>query len=199
MEINEKGLWKREMNKDKENIFGLSLINIPYLNLRNEFKKNYRFIFSTGLDEYLKSPHGSIETPYGIWIASSDSLMTFILQKSILGLESYLPIALKLTANYLGRLTDTLHNEIDEAYGCKVLFKEVPKLVDPEISMHKCNAKFYDDTVKFYKLVRNPLFHGREIHNADVVSLRASFNHINEIYKWIDSWNASDRVLNAPK
>ncbi len=167
--------------------FGIKLNNIAELGLRLEFKKNYGFICSSALDEYLKSPVNSLGTPYGKWTASPDSLMTFILQKSILGVESYLPIALKNKANQLGRLNE-LFEAIDEAFGWRVLFKTIPKIIDPVIDLEECNKQLYQNNEKFYKQVRNPLFHGCEIQNSDVVSLRASFSHIKEIYMWIDGW-----------
>jgi len=177
------------VNMGKEGTeFGIKLNNIPFLNLRNEFKKNYGFISSAAFEAYLNAPQEPIKTPYGVWSAPSDHLMTFILQRSILGVESYLPIALKSTAHNLGVATNELFYKIDNAFGWKALFKEVPKLVSQEINLHRNNAQLYEKAEKFYNEVRNPLFHGREINGADVDSMRAAFSYINEIYMWIDEW-----------
>ena len=172
--------------------FDVKFSNMPFLNVRNEFKINYRFVNSNSLDTYLALPHGPYVTPYGTWTASLETLLTIVLQRAILGVESYLPIALKCKAHDLLVATDELVGEIDNAHGANNLFHRIPKSIDPSLSLCTSDNGLYQETLDFYEFVRNPLFHGREISEVTPESFRASFEHIRRIYQWIDTWYKSE-------
>lgn len=173
---------------DKENIFDLKIGNIPVLNLRDEFNKNHKFILSTFAEEYVSNYTESIQTPYGVWTADSDKLMTYILQGSILGLEAFLPYALKIAAVYSGNLSQKFNTEISKAFDSATLFKKLPSVIHPNLSLMAYDKVLYDHNCIFYKVIRNPLFHGNMLNNPSIEGMRNGFNHINQIYEWIDSW-----------
>ncbi len=183
-------------------LFGLEFSNIPTLNLRMEFNRTYAFVFSDAAEAALKPPLEPVEAPMMIWLGMPGDLMSILLQRAILGVESYLPAALKFASAQLGIASSELFRKLNNPFSfagrttASKLYHQMPSAVHPELSLQYLNQKHYDRNLSFYKLVRNPLFHGQQLQEPSIVSLRLAFDHLAITYEWIDRWH--DPELRIP-
>jgi len=185
--------------------FGLTLDNIPIINLRNEFARYYnalkddRFLsqFGGGLDRPIK-------TPYMIWYGMDDDLITIILQRAILGIESYLSGAVYFELGMKSQLKNNIHllkNPFDLGGRGTVenFYHRLPALVDEKNSLKSFSQDLFQKTVLFYKEVRNPVFHGHNISGGNIRGLRRVFDFLAEVYAWIDSWHNLSEIFSPKK
>jgi hypothetical protein len=181
--------------------FALKIENIPLINLRMEFNRTYAFIHSQDAENCLKPPIQPVRAPMFIWGGMPDDLMTLLLQRAILGVEAYLPGALIHTSAILGNLSSTLSAKLQNpfVFGARSavlnIYHRAPTAVHPELSLRHLDQDLYERNVQFYRLVRNPIFHGKQIHNADVLHVRGAFNHIAQLYEWIDYWYNPEKLI----
>jgi hypothetical protein len=181
--------------------FLLKFENIPLINLRMEFNRTYAFIHSQEADTCLKPPIEPVRAPMFIWGGMPDDLMTLLLQRAILGVEAYLPGALIHTSAILGNLSSTLSAKLKNpfAFGARSavanIYHHAPASVHPELSLRHLDEDLYQRTVQFYRLVRNPIFHGKQIHDADISHVRNAFDHVARIYEWIDYWYNPEKLV----
>ncbi|KRH99005.1 hypothetical protein [Curvibacter sp. PAE-UM] len=185
----------------QEELFGLSFSNIPTMNLRDEFNQTYAFVFGENAEQALKPPIKAIETPMFIWFGMPDDMFTLLLQRAILGVEAYLPFALKFKSAQLGDASEELFAKLDDPFslgGKKAvtnIYHRMPAEVHPELSLQYRDKELYERTQKFYLRIRNPLFHGCELHDTDVNALRRVFDHVAKLYEWIDGWYDPNHVM----
>jgi len=178
-----------------EDLFGLKFSNIPTLNLRMEFNRTYAYLFSSAAEKALKPPIQPIETPMCVWLGTPNDLMTLLLQRAVLGVEAYLPAALKIAATQLGIASGELFAKLDNpfSFGSKSavsnIYHRMPSAVHPELSLKYLDQKLFKDTIMFYKVVRNPLFHGQQLHDTGIEPIRRAVDHLARIYEWIDYWH----------
>jgi len=181
--------------------FALKLENIPLINLRMEFNRTYAFIHSQEAETYLKSPINPIRVSMFIWGGMPDDLMTLLLQRSIVGVEAYLPSALIHTSAILGNLSSTLSAKLRNPFefgarsAVENIYHRAPAAVHPKLSLRYIDQDLYERNVQFYRFVRNPIFHGNQIHGADIVHVRSAFDHIAQIYEWIDYWYNPEELI----
>jgi hypothetical protein len=178
-----------------DDLFGLKLSNIPTINLRMEFNRTYGYVFSDAAGTALKPPIQAVEAPMFVWLGMPDDLMTLLLQRAILGVEAYLPAALKYTSAQLGVASKELFAKLDDPFSlggrtvASNIYHRMPAAVHAELSLQYLDQELFDKTLRFYKSVRNPLFHGQQLHDTDIEALRRAFDHIARIYEWIDYWH----------
>lgn len=184
------------LNSMNANSFSeLRFTNIPIINLRMEFNSTYEYVFSTAAADALKPPIHPVEAPMFVWLGMPDDLMTLLLQRAILGVEAYLPAALKYAAAQLKIVSKELLTKIDNPFslGAKNLasnvYDRMPAVVHAELSLRYLDQDLYDTNLRFYRSVRNPLFHGKQLRHTEIESLRFAFDHIARIYEWIDYWH----------
>jgi hypothetical protein len=166
-----------------------------------EFNNTYNFIHSQEIENYLKLPIKPIKTPMFVWAGMREDLMTLLLQRAILGVEAYLPSALINTSVTLGRhslnLSAKLRNPF--SFGAKSavvnIYHRAPAAVHPELSLRHLNLDLYERNVQFYRIVRNQVFHGKQIRDADISHIRSAFDHIAQIYEWIDHWYNPEELI----
>lgn len=174
----------------------IEVSNIPLQNLRREFEEHLA-LFRT--PEFRKAVFECHLRPVKLhnlqWHGLPNDLLTFMLQRAVLGLESYLPAAVEYELFKRAPLTDkdkcTLQNPFTLSRQTVIAFyEELPALAEKSFALSK-----YDDTLfawvqQFYKRVRNPLFHGGQVAfsgtNYDAV-VRA-FEMLALVYDWLDSW-----------
>ena len=100
--------------------------------------------------------------------------MTLSLQRAILGIEAYLPGALIDTSSILGTLSKELYAKLRKpfSFGSKSavanIYHHSPSAVHPELSLRHLDQKLYDRNVAFYGMVRNPIFHGEQMHDPEI-------------------------------
>jgi len=178
-----------------DDLFGLKFSNIPTLNLRMEFNRTYAYLFSDAAEAALKPPIRAIEVPMFVWLGMPEDLITLLLQRAILGVESYLPAALKFASAQLQVVTSELFAKLNDpfSFGAKSaasnIYHRMPSAVHPELSLKYLDQELFEKTIRFYKVVRNPLFHGQQLHDTDIEAIRRAFDHLARIYEWIDYWH----------
>ena len=187
--------------KKKCETFGLTLSYIPHVNLRNEFARYYSAIKEDSfIIQFEKS--GPIRTPYMIWLGMPDDLITVILQRVILGVESYLPGAVFMEMGVRGLYSEENVKFIKNPFNLKGrstvdnYYHRLPSIISEQCSLKSYDNELFQKTVIFHKEVRNPIFHGHNISHRDIKGLRGTFNYLSKIYVWIDSWHDFSKIYN---
>jgi len=177
--------------------FNIVLNNIPHVNLRNEFARYYNVLNEKSFIDQFGGEIKPIKTPYMIWYGMPNDLITLILQKVILGLESYLPGAVFFELGKVGRLKENIE-KVRNPFCLKGrgtvenYYHLLPCLVREEISLKNTDISLFNKTKIFYKEIRNPIFHGCQIEDQNVLGLKKIFEYLAQIYGWIDSWHKYD-------
>lgn len=179
-------------------ILNAKFTNIPVLNLRMEFKRYYDFLNEL-VSKNITQINTVIDSLFIIWKCMPDDFFTLILQRGILGIESYVPGAvwevLIRTGKYKKRYMRYLQNPYSlqgESVPDKY-YNALPRLVHEDMSLKKCDYEDWVIIKDFYKKVRNPLFHGKQINDfnskmIDPVVILDGYKVINKIYEWVDIW-----------
>lgn len=184
--------------------FELKFANIPKINLRVEFDRTYDFVNSEEAERALRPPLTPIQTSVMTWHGMPADLFTLLLQRSILGVESYLSSALWYASHVLGVATSELAAKLrnPSAFGAKLLvsniYHRMPEAVHPELSLRYQDQDLYERNLLFYKQVRNPIFHGKQLDSPNTEGLREAFGHLSQIFGWIDHWHPPDATHKNP-
>ena len=176
-------------------LFGVNLANVPIINLRQEFQHCRRLF---GNDEFRDGMSGhqgeALSTDYGAYVTPA-ALQTHVVQRSVMGIESYLPFAVVHEAGLRKVLTRETFERASNpfSFGGKSTvanyYHRLPALVAPECSLRAYDAKLYETTNAFYREIRNPPFHGHEIQNDDRgAATHSVMEYIASLYAWIDRW-----------
>lgn len=184
--------------------FGLTFGNIPLWNLREEFDEMRAFVHSPEASQALRpGPHlkDGIHTTLMTWRGMTDDFMTLLLQRSILGVESYLPGALWYISNFIGVDTPELVAKlrVPSKFGAKSIvsntYHRMPAAVHEELSLKHLDQALYEVNIAFYSEIRNPIFHGKQLNAPPISGVRAAFDHIQRLFDWIDYWHEPARAL----
>lgn len=184
-----------------DNDFGINFSNIPIVNLRIEFNNAYAFVFGEQAERALRPPIQAVEAPMLTWFGMPEDLFTLMLQRAILGIEAYLPAALKDVSAKLGHVSSERWAQIDDPFGLggrsavNNIYHRMPSLVRPELSLKHTAPALYERTLLFYKHVRNPLFHGEQLSDAKIDGIRNAFDHVARLYEWIDGWHDPEWIM----
>lgn len=188
----------------KQPTFNLTFSNIPSINLRLEFDRTLEFVNSPEAERGLKPPIAPIEAAIMTWHGMPEDLFTLLLQRSVLGLESYLSSALWHASVVLGIFTPELTAKLrnSSAFGARLfaanIYDRMPAAVHPELSLRHQDQSLYQKTVAFYKEVRNPIFHGKQLSSPKIEAVRDAFAHLSDVFGWIDHWHPPDIVNKGP-
>lgn len=132
-----------------------------------------------------------IRTPLLIWAGMPNDLLTLILQRTILGAESYIPAAVWMELGRSGRLTQELNRVLKNPFLLKVgkkaafrYYNAVPSLLDPAHALQTANAALWDDVKEFYETVRNKILHGYQIGDSRPEALYPCLDMFNSVYAW---------------
>lgn len=186
-------------------LFNLKLSKIPLLNLRQEFAAYYQLLsqkeFRNQFHDNVVKP---VQSPYLDWYGMPEGFLTLILQRAILGVESFLPGAVFIEAGMAGMLDDTNLHKIRNPFklGGKTtadnFYHRLPALLDPALSLKVSVPELWEQNFQFYNEIRNPLFHGRQIDDRkNVYSVYKAFIHLASIYDWIDSWHSMEKIVSG--
>jgi hypothetical protein len=190
----------RESMLQTDDLYGLKFSNIPLINLRMEFNRCFLFVFD-GLEKALSSRIAPIETPLMVWLGMPQDLMTLLIQRAVLGIEAYIPGAVFYETGIRGKLTSELAAKLKNpfAFGARNsvgnFYHHLPAQADPSFSLRVVDKQLYDRTVRFYNQIRNPLFHGKQLTECTVGPVRNTFDHLAQLYEWIDSWHPPERLI----
>lgn len=186
-----------------DELFGLTFDNIPLLNLRMEFHRAFSLVFSEGFEKVLKQPLQPIQAPPMVWYGMPEDFLTLLLQRAILGIESYLPGALIHTSAILGKISEEHFTRMRNPFSfgarsaVKNLYHLMPAEVHEELSLMHLDQALYQKTGLFYKHIRNPIFHGKQLREINIAALRSAFNHLALIYEWIDYWFDPEKLIDG--
>lgn len=183
-------------------MFGIRLHNIPLINLRSEFQ---RFAILLSQKKFRDQFEPGKEPPFngigGLTGGSHDTILTMILQRSISGIEAYLPAAVKVEAAIRGCLERDDANFLNNPFLLKGkstvenYYHKLPSQLSKEIRLKVYDKDLWERNKQFYKEIRNPLFHGKEIDGHCVEGVMMSMFHIQELYNWIDSWHNPENIF----
>lgn len=189
----------------RDPLFGLIFDNIPIINLRSEFAYYLHLLQNTEFQGNFTRYRNAIHTRYFTWHGSPEAFFTFILQRAILGLESYITGAVYLEAGIRGLLNEDLLSRLRNPFQfggrgtADNFYNRMPAIIVPEYSLNTSQPELWERTREFYRSVRNPLFHGFQLETIMTFPfpvLRA-FEFIHELYTWIDSWHDLEQFLAA--
>jgi hypothetical protein len=183
-------------------MFGLSLHNIPLINLRSEFNL-YSDLFSGEdfRDQFKTTRYKEISLPNMDWGGNHDTLLTMLLQRAIVGIESYIPAAIMVEAGRRGCLERGDFEFLKNPYNLggrgtvDNYYHRLPSQLCKDFSLKVYDSILWKKNIAFYREVRNPLFHGQEIESKCVDGVYQSYMHIQDLYNWIDSWHDPNNIL----
>lgn len=184
-----------------ETIFGMKFQNIPIINLREEFKNFYRLLSTEEFREKCQLPSKPIHTPYFVWLGRPAEFLTLLLQRALMGIEAYLPHAVLYQLAVTQPLTQDKTNRVQNPFllggrgTADNYYNRLPAMANQKYSLCNHNPQLWEKTRKFYIEVRNPLFHGQQLHNTDAILVFNAFDHIADLYEWIDSWHSLDETI----
>jgi len=186
--------------KPKVLIFGLTLQNIPTINLRQQYAHDRESVYADGLAETIHAwKFGRTHGPATVTFPEPDAYYTMLLRSTIVGIECTLQHSALEELLFTNRLTEplrkllrhpsSLSRSMPDAY-----YNKIPAQVDSGASLKLQNNNLWKDVHQFYNEVRNPLSHGYQLHDVKDGPLRAVFDMFDQIYAWIDSWADPHRL-----
>jgi hypothetical protein len=172
----------------------LRLTNIPLLNLHYEFKKYFELLNDDNFCNQFGPGRRVIVTPPFQWHGLQEELLTWILQRAILGVESYISGVVFLILTYRRTITSEINQSIRNPFRlggrgtADNFYNRLPALVDAQVSLNIYNPELFERTRDFYRSIRNPLFHGQMLADNDPKALIPPFELIRDVYRWIEVW-----------
>jgi hypothetical protein len=181
----------------------IKLSNIPSHNLREQFYNHYHLVKSDEFIDEIKNWQAgkAIKTIYISWYEWPDQFFTFLTQLSVIGLESYVSTAVYFELGRDGRLSENIKYIKDpfsipgEKGTAAKLYKLMPALYSENITLPNYNPRLWEELKIFYKFIRNPLFHGKQLDTSNPEDLIEIFEFLADIYVWIDSWHSPDSII----
>jgi len=170
--------------------------NIPLWNLREEFHYVRNMLHSEDFAVALRNRDRPIRTPVLDWHGNDADLLSLLVQRAVLGVESYTVGAAWIKLGELGRMTTEINKKVRNPFSIKAksgtasaYYDHLPSLIHPDLSVAVIDPEFWEQLTNFYKKVRNPLFHGSHFANGDVKNAIQSFWFVEELYAWLDQWH----------
>jgi hypothetical protein len=188
----------KEVLAPKILIFGLTVSNIPTLNLRAQYAHDRAMVFADGLAENLhawKFGQGNVSVNY----ADPDSYFTILLRTTTVGIECTLQNLAIEELLFSNRLTEDVRQAIRHPSRlaksmADAYYNKIPKYVTEDAPLKVYDDKQWNLVHQFYREIRNPLFHGSQLMDVKAESLRSAFVMFDGIFKWIDTWTDPNRL-----
>ena len=126
--------------------------NIPLWNLREEFYYTKQVIHSEEFAAALLHNKRPLKTPTLDWHGDAADLLSLLVQRAILGVESYTIGACWIKLNQLGRMTTELNNKVRNPFlirarsgTASAYYDHLPALIHPELSIPVVDSEFWID------------------------------------------------------
>jgi hypothetical protein len=119
-----------------------------------------------------------------------------MLQRSILSVESCVSAAVQYQLIAKGLFTPEMAAALNDPVGlpgkgrgmAETFYNKLPAQVDEKLRLEIMEPELWDAVKRFYKEVRNPLFHGYQLAGVNVAGTLEALTMIQRIYVWMDSW-----------
>lgn len=180
-------------------LFGLTISNIPTMNLRSQYMHDRRLILDGDLNNDGLNAWRFEQCRITVAYADPESYFSTLLRTRIVGIECTIECSAWEELLFSNRLTEQLTHSLrnptsiarplPEAY-----YNRIPQLVNVNAQLKSYNGKLWNTVQQFYREIRNPLFHGHQLSEAKVKPLQDTFKMFDGIFKWIDSWTDPNRV-----
>ena len=160
-------------------IFDLRLSVVPLWNVRIEFNRTLTILngpdFRAQVEQYARA--GKPEPLFAhhiLWGGPPEGLLTWFLQRTIIGIEAYLPSALFIAAVNYRRVTEAIFRAKNDPFDVDAkrtttadrLYNKLPGLLHQNYQLNRVNGALWKSVREFYDAVRNPLFHGYQLDTA---------------------------------
>jgi hypothetical protein len=180
-------------------LFGLTIRNIPTVNLRGQYAHDRRMILDGGLNDEGLHAWRFAQREVTVTYADPESYFTTLLRTTIVGIECTIESSAWEELLFSNRLTEQLRHSVrnpssiarslPEAY-----YNRIPQLVNVNAPLKSYNGKLWNTVQQFYREIRNPIFHSYQLSDVKAESLRNTFGMFDDIFKWLDSWADPNRV-----
>jgi hypothetical protein len=179
-------------------IFGLTVQNIPTMNLRFQYAHDREIVFAESLAERLhawKFGQGDVTVTY----ADPGSYFTTLLRTTIVGIECTLQNSTVEELLFSNRLTEELRHAIRHPNTlarsmADAHYNKIPYYANANAPLKSYDTGLWNMVQRFYREIRNPIFHGFQLADVKPEPLLSTFRMFDEIFKWIDSWADPHRV-----
>jgi hypothetical protein len=112
-----------------------------------------------------------------------------------LGLEAYVSAAVRYELELKRDLSEPALEGLDNPFTLNrklvvAIYDKLPELVSVENKLSVYNQSLFQELQKFYKNLRNPIFHGNQVESCPETyeQVVLCFELLADIYGWIDTW-----------
>jgi hypothetical protein len=186
----------------------LGLSGVPLINIRLDFNSLLALFRNETFRKQFKGYQGKqipVKTHYFTWHGRPNTLLTYLLRDSIVGLESAVSGAVFVEALDRGIMTDDLLEATKNPFSLKekrgtaaCVYVGLPELIDPRFSLQSQNSDLWERIQRFYKEVRNPIFHAYEIDSDDPEPVWKCLELLWEVFQWLNSWHPIEKLMSGP-
>jgi hypothetical protein len=176
-------------------IFGLKVSNLPPVNVRSEFESYLALLADDAFLLKLRYVREPIELPLFTWRDLPKNLLTFMLQRSILGVESCVGAAVEYRLALVGRFDDEIAVKLNDPFKlpglrgtAETFYNNMPALINPKLQLRVKQPDLWIVVSQFYKEVRNNLFHGYQLQQPHPANVLAAMKMLESVYVWMDLW-----------
>jgi hypothetical protein len=170
----------------------LEISNIPLINLRFEFLTYYDAFQKENIEEVIDKNIKLLNVPFCLLpIQNKETLFTSVLQRVILGFEAFYTGAASEILIMREADLKTLRSfkqdprrwAKDKSY-CHAAFIKIPGQLNEDYRLDRRNSRLYDKVRKFYREVRNQLFHGCQFNKIKI----HEFQDFLRMYEGLCDW-----------
>jgi len=181
----------------------LSLRLVPLINLRIEVS-TYLGLFrqEAFLRQFVnRRANDPINTPYESWYGRSQLFLTRVLRTCILNIESAVCTCTYLAASFHTILDERIREAVNNPFSLQGkttpinVYDRLPGLISEKYMLSRSDPDLWREVKVFYREIRNPLFHGKELEHDDPLPVRETLNLILRIFDWLDSWFDLNQLL----
>jgi hypothetical protein len=177
-------------------IFGLKVKNLAIDNIREEFESYLTALSDEGFLRRLGLMNEPVDLPLFTWRGLPMGALTLMLQRSILGVESCVSAAVEYRLARKGLLTPEKSAALNDPVRlpgkgrgmAEMFYNKLPAQVDPSLQLELTNPELWTMVKRFYKEVRNPLFHGYQLAELNTGGVLEALQMLQRIYEWMDPW-----------
>lgn len=185
--------------KSEPLLFGLTICNVPTMNLRGQYAHDRRMILDRAFNDDTLRAWRFAQHEVTVTYPDPDSYFTTLLRTTIVGIECTIESSACEELLFSNRLTEQLRHSVANPLSLarslpEAYYNRVPQLVSANAPLKSYNGKLWNTVQRFYREIRNPLFHSYQLSDVKTESLRNTFGMFDDIFKWLDSWADPNRV-----